>query len=265
MYSSLQIARKYLHYYRTAFNGRGHGMHSPFVFRFIVEVLRNHNGYTPPAAIDALRRQLLRDQKLLQVTDLGAGSRRGGAPIRSVGQVAASAVKARKYAHLLYRLVCRYQPRHIVELGTSLGITTACLAAANPQAGVITIEGSAAIRQVALENFATLGLKNIRSLEGNFDTLLPAVLADLPALDLAFVDGNHRQEPTLRYFHQLVEKAHNDTILVFDDIHWSADMEAAWAAIQQHPSVRCTVDVFFMGFVFFRSAFREKQHFTIRF
>lgn len=240
-------------------------MHSPFVFRFILDVLNNGKGYTPPQEIELLRGRLQRDKRLLQVTDLGAGARKGEKLERSVQQVAASALKPRRYAQLLYRLVCRYQPASILELGTSLGITTSYLAAANPQARVVTIEGSAAIRQVALGHFAALGLSNIQSLEGNFDDLLPEVLAQMPYVDLAFVDGNHRLEPTLRYFQQLLEKAHNDTILVFDDIHWSAEMERAWAEIKKHPSVRCTVDIFFLGFVFFRSEFRVKQDFTIRF
>ena len=45
MYSSFQLAKKYLHYYINAKNGKGHGIHSPFVFDFVVHVLNDTKKY----------------------------------------------------------------------------------------------------------------------------------------------------------------------------------------------------------------------------
>jgi predicted O-methyltransferase YrrM len=265
VYSSFQLTKKYLHYYLSAFNSKGHGMHSPFVFDFILHVLNNKNHYTPSASIEQVRKKLLYDGRLLQIEDMGAGSRIHSTKEKKVKDLAATALKPKKYAQLLYRLVKHYLPGTIIELGTSLGVTTSYLSAANPQGNITTIEGSEAIRKVAIENFKKLALNNIHSLQGNFDTVLPEILQQYPLVDLGYIDGNHRYAPTINYFHQFLEKAHNDTVLVFDDIHWSKEMEKAWREIQQHPSVRCTIDVFFLGFVFFRKEFKEKQHFTIRF
>ena len=265
MYSSFQLAKKYTRYYLTAFNGKGHGMHSPFVFDFILHVLNNKARYTPPASIEQVRKELLNDSRLLQIEDLGAGSRIHATKEKRIKDLAATALKPKKYAQLLYRLVKHYQPGNIIELGTSLGITTSYFSVAKPDATVITIEGSEAIRQAANENFKKLNIKNIQSIQGNFDVVLPRVLQPLTTVDLGYIDGNHRYTPTLDYFRQLLQKVHNDTILVFDDIHWSEEMERAWKEIQSHPSVRCTVDVFFLGFVFFREEFKVKQHFSIRF
>lgn len=265
MYSGFELARKFIRYYIKAYNGKGHGMHSPFVFRFILRVLCNQAKLVPPPAMERLRRDLLQRKDVLQIEDFGAGSRVANTKQRRVGELARSALKSKKYAQLLYRLAAEYQPATILELGTSLGLTTAYLATANPAANVITIEGSASIAAVAGENFSHLGLTNIRQQVGNFDDLLPALLNETKSIDLAYIDGNHRQEPTLRYFRQLLPALHNDSILVFDDIHWSREMETAWEEIKQHPSVKCTVDVFFLGFVFFRKEFKETQHFTVRF
>lgn len=240
-------------------------MHSPFIFQFILQVLNNGQGYNPPHAIGALHKALLADNRLLEPLDLGAGSRVGSATNLSIKKVARTAVMPARYRNLLYRLVCYYQPATILELGTSLGVTTATLAFANPQARVFTIEGNPSIAGIAQEGFDKLGLANVHAFRGNFDAVLPAVLEQAGRVDLALVDGNHRYEPTLRYYLQLLEKSHNDTILVFDDIHWSAEMERAWADIKAHSAVRCTVDIFFMGFVFLRSEFKVPQHFTVRF
>jgi predicted O-methyltransferase YrrM len=265
MYSTTQLALKFIQYHLTALNGKGHGMHSPFVFRFILNVLNNRLGYGAPAAIEDLRKTLLRDKRVLEIEDFGAGSRVAASKQRSVQELARHALKPKKYAQLLYRLVSYYEPQTILELGTSLGITSAYLASANPSARILSIEGSQAIANVASENFTALGVRNIRQKVGNFDDLLSSAINDLSTVDLAYIDGNHRYEPTVRYFDLLLPSLQNDSILVFDDIHWSRDMERAWRQIQQHPSVRCTVDIFFLGFVFFRSEFKERQHFTVRF
>ena len=265
MYSSTQLAKKYLHYYLSASNGKGHGMHSPFVFDFILQVLNNKSGCFPPSSIETVRRQLLKDKEILEVEDLGAGSRLNSSKRRTVSQLARAALKSKKYAQLLYRLVKHYQPQTILELGTSLGITTSYLATANPSAKIITIEGSEAIARKAAENFKNLGLSNIQSIKGNFDTVLPAALDQLPSVELAYIDGNHRYSPTIHYFQQILEKTNPASVLIFDDIHWSHEMEKAWEEIKAHPAVQYTVDIFFLGFVFLRKEFKVRQHFTIRF
>ncbi len=240
-------------------------MHSPFVFDFILNVLNNKAGYHPTGVSENLRRQLLNNQSVLELQDLGAGSRVDKQKQKTVAELAKAAVKPKKYSQLLYRLVRHYQPSTIIELGTSLGITTFYLAEANPNATIITIEGSQPVYEIARSNFKQLGLNNITALNGNFDVLLPSVIRQLPILGMAYIDGNHRYQPTMQYFYQLIEKINNDAILVFDDIHWSHEMERAWIEIKLHPAVRCTIDIFFMGFVFFKNEFKEKQDFIIRF
>lgn len=165
----------------------------------------------------------------------------------------------------MYRMAKHYQCKNILELGTSLGITTAYLASADPEATVITMEGADAVADIAQRNFNEVGLKNIEIVRGNFDETLRGVLQKMPAIDLAFIDGNHQQEPTERYFEQLLPHIHNNTLLIFDDIHWSSGMEAAWKNIIAQESVVCDIDLFYIGIVSFRKEFKEKQAFSIRF
>ena len=240
-------------------------MHSPFVFDFILNVLTNKKGYQPPPEIENLRKELLRNDAVINIDDLGAGSRKKSSEQRAIKSLAKNAVKPKRYGQLLFRLAKHYQPKNIVELGTSLGITTAYLSKASSSAEIITLEGSSAIAVVAEQNFKKLKCFNIQLLNGNFDEVLPTVIRQLSAIDLAYIDGNHRLEPTLNYFEQFVAKRNNNSIFIFDDIHWSKEMEQAWEKIKAHPSVRCTIDIFFLGFVFFRQEFKEKQDFVIRF
>ena len=240
-------------------------MHSPFVFDFILHVLNDKRGCKFPQEIENLRTELLKDGTLLTIQDLGAGSRVQSSKQRTVRSLARNAVKPKKYSQLLFRLIKHFQPNNIIELGTSLGITTAYFSKANPLALISTIEGSETVAEIAKRNFQKLGLLNIQSHVGNFDDLLPKLTEQWPTIDLAYIDGNHRLKPTLNYFQHFLAKSNNGTILIFDDIHWSKEMEEAWEKIKTHPMVRCTVDSFFLGFVFFRQEFKEKQNFTIRF
>ena len=265
MYNSFQTFYKYLHYCITASNGRGHGIHSPFVFNFIKKVLNDKQKYPAYREIESIRQQLLKDKTLIHVEDFGAGSTTGKSNLRSIASITKNSIKPKKYARLLSRMVKYYQPGIILELGTSLGITSSYLSIGNPVAKLFTLEGSAEIAAIAKKNFQMLRLSNVHLREGPFNETLPHALHDLPTVDFAFIDGNHRKEPTENYFLQLLEKVNENSILVFDDIHWSGEMEEAWKNIRNNPRVQCSIDLFFMGIIFFNTSFKEKQHFRIRF
>ena len=265
MYSHFKLAKKYLHYYFTASNSRGHGIHSPFVFDFVKLIKNDRKAYECYACIEQVRGTLLQNECTIAVEDFGAGSTVIKTNQRKIARMAASSLKPKKFSQLLFRIVKQYQPTTIVELGTSFGISSAYMASAHPAAKLYTLEGATAIAKVASETFSTLGIQNVELVEGDFDKTLSPLLASFPQIDLAFIDGNHRKHPTLEYFYKFLLKSTDSTILIFDDIHWSSGMEAAWEEIKRHDRVTLTIDLFFIGIVFFRSGFKEKQHFSIRF
>ena len=265
VYSPLQAAAKYFKYYIHAANSKGHGTHSPFVFEFITKVINDFTKYEDYEKVETLRKQLLQDKTELTVEDFGAGSAKTASNIRSIASIAKNAAKPKKFGQLMYRMVKYYGFEKIVELGSSLGITTSYLALASPSAKVITMEGSGSIADEAAKNFGKLDIKNIEIVRGNFDETLPLVLENNATIDFAFVDGNHLQDPTERYFQQLLPHIHNESIIVFDDIHWSEGMEQAWKNIVAHDAVTAYIDLFYIGIVSFRKEFREKQEFAVRF
>ncbi len=265
MYSKLQLAFKYIQYWLRSSNGKGHGIHSPFVFDFVTNVLNDKRSFYCYNAIESLRKELSQNNETLTVEDFGAGSRVEHYQQRKISSIAASSVKPKKFSQLLFRMINHYQPLTILELGTSLGITTSYLASAKADAKVTTMEGAKAVANIAQHNFNKLHLQNIELITGNFDDVLPDILQKKSIVDFAFVDGNHRKEPTLSYFKQLLVKANEYSIFIFDDIHWSKDMDAAWSEIKACDAVTLSIDLFFIGIVFFRKENKEKQHFIIRF
>ena len=249
----------------TASNRKGHGVHSPFVFDFITKVLNDKSEKDCYNEIEVIRNQLLKNNSSIEVEDFGAGSSIIKSNTRQIHKIAASSLKSKKFAQLLHRIVAYYQPKTCIELGTSLGTTTAYIAKANPNAKVVSFEGSNQIADIAQNNFEQLCINNIELIRGDFEKTLPVFIKRNAAIDFVFIDGNHRKKPTIAYFEALLNLANEQSIFVFDDIHWSEEMEAAWDFIKNHQSVSLSVDLFFIGIVYFKNDFKEKQHFKIQF
>ena len=265
MYSSFQLGLRYIKYLIVASNAKGHGIHSPFVFSFITKILNDDRHFYAYTAIENLRNLLFIDQQKIVIEDFGAGSRINKHNERSITDIARSSLKPKKYGQLLFRMVDQYKPKNVLELGTSLGITTSYLASAIESTSIVTMEGSTTIAQVARNNFNKLGLKDIKLVEGNFDLTLDSTIKEMGTIDFAFIDGNHRYDPTIRYFRKLLPVMNEYSVLIFDDIHWSKEMEQAWQEIVLDPLVTLSIDLFFIGIVFFREEQKVKQNFVIRF
>ncbi|MBP6624540.1 MAG: class I SAM-dependent methyltransferase [Chitinophagaceae bacterium] len=257
------LIRQYLSYLLNAKSA--HGVHSPFVFDFINSVLQASKQSQDYQAIQALRKQLYADQHLLHVEDFGAGSLIKATHQRKVCDIAKNAGRNHKFGKLLSTLIQRYPIQNVIELGTSLGIATSYMASAKPNVQITTLEGSREIAAYATKSFDYLQLKNIKQVIGNFDEVFLPTLQSLNSIDLIFIDGNHRKEPTLRYFQQALPFLHEHSILIFDDIHWSPGMQEAWHEIKAHPSVTLSIDLFYFGLVFFNKEFKVKQDFILKF
>ncbi len=241
-----------------------HSLHSPFVFEFYTKVLKDKTPYVEYGEIENLRKQLLTDNRIINVTDFGAGAKTNKSIQRTVKDIAKKSLKKPSLAQLFFRIIKTFQYKNILDLGTSLGLTTAYLANVAAESQVVSFEGCAETAKIAQENFDKLSLKNIEIIIGNLDETLPKVLEKTKPLDFVFFDANHRYEPTIRYFEQCLAKVHENSCFIFDDIYWSEEMKQAWKTIQNHESVRVSIDLFWIGIVFFRKK-QPKQHFILKF
>ena len=240
-----------------------HGIHSPFVYRLVDNVIYDFSSKEIYYGIEKIRGQLLIDNRMITVTDLGAGSRVNTNSQKQIGDIAQNALKPPKLAQLLYRLAAEMRPENIIELGTCLGVTTLYLQNGAPNSTVYTLEGCPETSRIAGETLQRAGVNSVKLVTGNFDDKLPGVINGLPQLDFVFVDGNHQKEATLKYFEWCLPKVHENTLIIFDDIYWSQGMKEAWAVIKAHPSVTVTIDLFWIGLVFFKKG-RVKENFLVK-
>lgn len=250
---------KFLYYSKNE-----HGIHSPFVFSLVTKCFYDKKKYTEYSMLKNYRKSLLESNTTIDVTDFGAGSRIFKSNKRAINQIAKNAGISKKRAELLFRITKYFQPESILEIGTSLGLATSALALGNPKSKITTLEGCPNTLAVAQKQLQISNIKsriNFRNTE--FSTYLKNFVLPTSYYQLIYFDGNHSKTATLEYFNLLLPTITNETIRIFDDIHWSPNMEEAWETIKQHPAVTVTIDTFQWGIVFFRTE-QPKEHFVIR-
>lgn len=238
-----------------------HGVHSPFVFELVTKCFYDKTHYPEYSKLKAYRNSLLVNQTVLEITDFGTGSKVFTSNRRSIKQMAITSGTRLKRSKLLYRLVTYFHPQSVLELGTSLGIATHAMAVAQTNSKIVTIEGCPEISKFTSEQLKAFDITNVDLKSGTFAESIPSLNND--TWDLIFFDGHHDATATLKYFEQLLPTAHNASVFIFDDIHWSKDMTDAWETIKKHPQVTITIDTFYWGLVFFRTE-QAKENFSIR-
>jgi predicted O-methyltransferase YrrM len=253
-----------LKFFFNARHRKSRGVHSPFISDFITSVLQDKTRYNAYALADGYRRSLLMNKSRITVTDFGAGSRIDHARTRSVADIAGHAAVNSKYGRLLYRITQHYRPELIVELGTSLGISTHYLASGNPGARCLTIEADPVLADLAHKGLSKDGITNVKVINEPFDTVIPALFPESPGRTIVFIDGNHSRSATLKYADFFFSKLPYGSLIVLDDINWSEGMRQAWKEIRENKNTTLTVDLFRMGIVFLMRDF-FKENYAIRF
>jgi predicted O-methyltransferase YrrM len=240
-----------------------HAVHSPFVFNLITKCFYDRKPKPEYTVLNNYRKSLLANPNTIEVTDFGAGSKVFKSNTRAIAQIVKTAGITSKRAELLFRITNYFQSESILEIGTSLGLATAAMALGSKNAKLTTLEGCPETANIAQNQFQEFELTNITSVVTPFERYLDDLKIETLNFKLIFFDGNHSKKATLAYFEQLLHTVNNETVWIFDDIHWSAGMDEAWKIIKTHPKVTVTIDTFQWGFIFFRRE-QPKEHFTIR-
>ena len=240
-----------------------HAVHSPFVFNLLTKCFFDRKKKPEYVILKKYRKSLLENKNTIEVTDFGAGSKIFKSNTRQISKIAKTAGITLRRAELLFRIVQYFQPKHILEIGTSLGLATSALSLGNKNTKIITLEGCQNTMSVAQNQLKKINSNNIEFKVAEFDTYLKNSNLKSQIFDLIYFDGNHQKQATLDYFESLLTTITNETVWIFDDIHWSLEMQEAWKIIQNHPKVTVTIDTYQWGFVFFRRE-QPKEHFIIR-
>lgn len=263
MRKNFQTAYQYFNYLIHSKHRKGHGIHSPFVFEFVNRVLYDRYIYPGYAELRNIRNELVSSQEILSVQETGAGSDYFSGQNRKISDLVNRSSISSRFGKLLFRIAAYYKPSAIIELGTSIGMSTLFLAKGAPDARVVTIEGDKEVCEFSRRLFMKLQVNNIQSILGHFDDYLPYLDEKYPGAELVFIDGNHTLEATLRYFEHFVSRM-NEGFIIIDDINWSAGMRQAWETIISDSRASVTIDLFYMGIIVIRKSITP-GHYKVRF
>ncbi|MFP4060474.1 MAG: O-methyltransferase [Bacteroidales bacterium] len=254
----------YLRYLVKAKHVNGHGLHSPFMYQYVIDAVYPGKDNTDVTVINKVKNKLKKDSRKINTVNPGAGSALRKKSLRSIKSLAGGIGLPCKYGRLIGRTAAYFNVSRIVELGTGTGLSGLFLSLYNPGAKIITIEANNSLADLAEYNFKQADVHNIQVINDTFDSVFPGILNNIDNNFMVFIDGNHTIDATIRYAEMVMGKAGDNTVLVIDDIYWSEEMMEAWHTIKTWPDVKVTVDFFRMGMVFFRAGL-SKQDFVIKY
>jgi predicted O-methyltransferase YrrM len=261
---NLFLIKSYFKYLLKARYKKGYGLHSPFIFNLVCEVFYSKHEYYAFDIIKDYRDKLKQSKAKIEPVDYGAGSVNFYKKTRKVSEMVVKSSIANKYGALLFRFIQHVKPYSIIELGTSIGISSLYFSLSDKRRSIYTIEGCENTAQYAAKVFEENGCNNVNQIVGQFQDVLPDLCSQLKQVDFVFFDGHHEKNATLTYFNTCLSYINNESVFVFDDIHWSKGMEEAWKIICSHPRVTVSLDLFQLGIVFFKKEC-QKQHFIVRY
>ena len=239
-----------------------HGVHSPFVYKLVTQCFYDKSPRKAYKTWKLAKLELLNDKTLISVEDFGAGSRVFKTNQRAVNQIAKNVGITQKRAQLLNRICSYLKIENALELGTSLGLGSLAMTL-NNHVKLDTVEAcpnTLKRAEILFKNFNFTS--QISTHKSNFNQLIKS-LSPTKTYDLIYIDGHHNYEATWHYFNQLKPHAHDQTIFIFDDIHWSKEMTKAWQDISNSPEIHVSIDTFYWGICFKRPE-QAKEHFRIR-
>ena len=236
------------------------GIDSSFTSDFVEVCLRQKVGSEDSKYLKNLFQKLIQDASIIEIQDFGAGSKKLGAR-RKISSIFKTSSSKGKYGELLYRLSMHYQPKEILELGTSLGVGASYFALGSKESNITTVEACTNTRIVAQKHLEKLS--NVQSEINTFTGFLDQ-LSKERQFDMIFIDGHHDGKALLTYFERLQKHSHDETIFILDDIRWSDSMKSAWEEICEDSRFHLTIDLFRVGIVV-RHNQQNKEHFIIRY
>jgi predicted O-methyltransferase YrrM len=235
-------------------------IHSPFVYDFCRFVLSRKPLQKDSDTINSIIKYYQSKKDILNLQEFGAARKRDYAI--KIGDYLNRTAITNKYGRLLHNLVAYYQVEHVIETGTALGISTSWMALSNPNCKISSIEGNKKLCDVSNEMFIRFSITNTQVYCGLVEDVLPELAKNMKCKTLLFIDAHHTGAATMRYFAMIKSYVKDDTIVVFDDINYSAEMNDAWKNIICDERVTLSLNLYRIGVIFFNPSL-SKQAFSL--
>lgn len=221
-------------------------IHSPFIYFMMKEVFSKRFFSSKWKDIEALQHPLKNSHTIIDSS-------------KELKQCKIS----KKQGRVITRIVGYFQPKTILEIGSSLGIRTAYLSCEQNDGKLFTIETHHDSAKYAQQNFEQLSLKNIHQIVDDVDVALIKVFEKIEKIDLVYIDCKVTQNNTIQIFEKCIPFSHNDTIFILEGIHYSKEREEIWKTLQKDARITVSIDFNKMGCLFLRKE-SSKEDFILK-
>jgi len=182
---------------------------------------------------------------------------------RTARDVTRSSSVAPEWGMFLYLCAKSFRSRTIIELGTSIGISSSYLVSSGFCERFVGVEGSTELSKIATENTKSI-LPTATILPAMVDDVLAEVVSRwADEVDLLYIDANHNFEPTLRYMDRFGPRLKPGALVIFDDIHWSKEMWEAWSFLRNRQGFSNTIDVGRFGLGLWQGGTVQPKQFSL--
>jgi predicted O-methyltransferase YrrM len=240
----------YLKWFSKARHWKGFGIHSPFAYSFVKDVIYDNFRYPEYAKVNSITKQIKKEIKDAHITS----------PNKTSYVDALKIGVRRKERRLLFRIVKAFKLPKIIELGTGAGFSTSSMALANEKSNIVTLDNNSDLQCVVKKVFEKELDTTTTFITQSFDEVLEDILQQEGLHGMVFVDGNHKKEATINYFETIMKHATPETIIAFHDIHWPEEMNDAWNYIKKDARVKITFDLFNIGIIFFNPGLQKQDY-----
>lgn len=215
-----------------------HGIHSPFVYNLVTKGFYKRLSSQNLSLFFDYKKELKNEIKTSKYNEI-----------------------SKKKGKFIVKLIQYLPIKNILEIGTSYGTSTAAISCASKNLNITTLEKCEKVGGIANHLFKKYHLKNITLLVEDYQASIRSIKNK--TFDLIYLSKKHDELVTLDFFKSCLPFVNNNSVIVFENIHRSKEMERVWEKVKSHSKVSITMDTFQWGLVFFRKE-QHKEHFTIR-
>lgn len=241
-----------------------HGTHSPFVYKLTDEVIYDFSAKKIDDSVEQQRKKLFDDDSSLILTENNECLGQLKLQQTTVKRLAKKLTNKKEVDRLIYRLVANRQPAVSLQIGTGLGVSAAYFSMANSRNPVKIIECEPEFSTVAQRIFSNLGIDNVELRTGNLQQLLHHTLLNSTKLDIVYFNKFKDGETLFNLFGLCLAKADENSMFIIKGIYSDPSTKTMWAKIKELPEVTVTVDLFWIGLVYFKKD-QAEEHFKIKF
>ena len=244
--------RKKIVYLLKARHRHGHGIHSPFLFRLITEVMENNGNYSAYPLLKAADENV---RNMLRILDMKSYHAGGISEVKCNSQeIKRMHLLPERFDRLLFRLVNDFRPEGIAFYGSTFGVTLLALALADRR---VQLEA-----QVENDHYRSFCRRLAEVYEVANIHITETGRAVFP--DFIVIQNPLNPDYCERILSQILFNPASNGVIVVCGIHASAGIEDVWMKHKKDPLIRVALDLFEIGIFICRRGL-QKEEFVVRF